>query len=235
GKRTVVVTYNPPSARKQAYTLDSKLETLRAELLEMRAKVRNRAPQWRNPEVVRERYVRACERLHLPTCLYDISFEAEDGKGLSFAKNSYQVERRTQQMGKNIIVTDNTDWTTQEIVEASIDRWQVEDCFRQSKDDDLVGVMPLRRWTDGKIECHFFTCMVAMALLRRLEIRLSEAGIKRTAADVMGDMRNLHSIVSVNAGRRTVQRRLEPPSKTQAAVLSALGATVDQKGVLQVK
>lgn len=235
GRRTVVVTYYPPSARKQTYTLDSKLEALRAELLEMRTKARAGAPQWRDPEVIKERYVRACERLHLPTCLYDISFGSGDGEAMSFTKNSYQVDRRKQQMGKNIIVTDNTDWTTKDIVEASIDRWQVEDRFRQSKNDDLVGTMPIRHWTDGKIECHLFTCMVALAFLRRLELRLSKAGINRTAADVMADMRNLHSILSLNLGRRNAQRRLETPSETQAAVLSALQATIDAKGVLQLK
>jgi transposase len=38
-QRAVVVTYNPASARKKLYTLESKLETLRQELLGMRAKV----------------------------------------------------------------------------------------------------------------------------------------------------------------------------------------------------
>jgi hypothetical protein len=32
--------------------------------------------------------------------------------------------------GKNIIITDNTDWPTGDIVQASLDRWQVEDRFR---------------------------------------------------------------------------------------------------------
>ena len=40
--------------------------------------------------------------------------------------------------GKNIIITDNTDWTPREIVEASLYRWQVEDRFRLTKNDDLI-------------------------------------------------------------------------------------------------
>ncbi len=56
--------------------------------------------------------------------------------------------------GKNIIITDNTDWTTSQIVEANLDRWQVEDRFRLSKDDDLIGTRPVRHWTDSKIRCH---------------------------------------------------------------------------------
>src|SRR5450759_5143546 len=71
-KRAVVVTYNPATARKQAYTLDSKLAELRAELLDMRAKVKEAAPHWRDPEKIRERYLRHCERLHVSSDLFDL-------------------------------------------------------------------------------------------------------------------------------------------------------------------
>lgn len=52
-ERTVIVTYTPASARKQAYTFADKLEAMRQELLVMRAKVRDKAPHWRNEEAVR--------------------------------------------------------------------------------------------------------------------------------------------------------------------------------------
>jgi transposase len=68
----------------------------------------------------------------------------------------------------------------------------VEDRFRQSKDDDLVGVSPVHHWTDSKIRCHLFTCVVAMTYLRRIELKLAASGINRTAADIMEDMRRLN-------------------------------------------
>ena len=51
-QRSVVVGYNPATARKQTYTLENKLETLRQELLSMRAKVREAAPHWRDADKV---------------------------------------------------------------------------------------------------------------------------------------------------------------------------------------
>jgi transposase len=72
--------------------------------------------------------------------------------------------------GKNIIITDNTDWTTREIVEASLDRWQAENRFRLSNDDDLVAARLIRHWTDSKIRFHLFSCVVALTYLRRLEL-----------------------------------------------------------------
>ena len=233
-ERAVVVTYNPATARKQNYTFQSKLEEIRQQLLSMRNNVREKAPHWKKPEVIRERYVRLCERLHVSSDYYTIDFEqSHDGLSMRFRKDPYRVGRKQALFGKNIIITDNTDWTTREIVEASLDRWQVEDRFRLSKNDDLVGTRPIRHWTDSKIRCHLFTCVAAMTYLRRLENRLSAAGVSRTAENVMEDMQHLHSVLTLNKGAVKPLRRLETPSKTQSEVLTALGYRIDDSGVLQ--
>jgi hypothetical protein len=73
--RTVIVTYNPSSRRKQEYTFDDKLEVIRRELLSMRTKVRDKAPHWRKQDAVKERYLRLCERMHIPSELHELTFE----------------------------------------------------------------------------------------------------------------------------------------------------------------
>jgi len=232
--RAVVVTYNPATARKKNYTLESKLETIRQELLVMRAKVKEQAPHWRKQNAIQERYMRLCERLNISSELFTLEFhQSRSGLSMSFRKNPYNVSKKQAMFGKNIIITDNTDWTTREIVEASLDRWQVENRFRLSNNDDLVATRPIRHWTDSKIRCHLFSCVVALAYLRRLDLKLAAAGIKRTTEDVMDDMRDLHSVLTLSKGARKPIRRLETPSKTQAEVLKALGHYVDESGVLQ--
>jgi len=233
-ERAVIVTYNPASHRKQEYTFNDKLEAMRQQLLSMRAKVRDKAPLWRNEDAVRQRYLRLCVRMHMPHELYELTFtHSQAGLSMNFRKNAYLVGRKQAMFGKSVIITDNTDWTTSDIVQANLDRWQVEDRFRLSKDDELVGVSPVRHWTDSKIRCHLFTCVAAMTYLRRIELKLAAAGINRTAADIMQDMRRLHQVLSLKQGERKPRRRLETPSKTQAGVLSAFGYRVDASGVLQ--
>ena len=119
------------------------------------------------------------------------------------------IERRRRSFGKNIIVTDNTDWTTTDIVEAHLERWQVEDRFRQSKDPGHVGTRPVRHWTDGKIRCHLFTCVVALTYVRRLELRLEERGIRLTANKALDELSKLYSILSIDARERKPRRALE--------------------------
>ena len=199
----------------------------------MRANVKEQAPHWRKPNAIRDRYLRLCERLHISSELFILQFhQSDDALSMSFRKDPYSVTKKQAMFGKNIIITDNTDWTTRDIVEASLDRWQVENRFRLSNDDDLVAARPIRHWTDSKIRCHIFSCVVALTYLRRLELKLSAAGIKRTAEDVMDDMRHLHSVLSVKKGSRKPLRRIETPSKTQAEVLKAFGYFVDDSGVL---
>jgi len=233
-ERSVIVTYTPASARKQAYTFADKMEALRQELLVMRAKVREQAPHWKDEQAVRQRYLRLCEHLHLSPDLYLLSFtHGPDGLTMSFRKDVYQVGKKEERFGKNIIITDNTDWPTGEIIEASLARWQVEDRFRLSKDDELVGASPMRHWTDSKIRCHLFTCVVAMVYLRRIELKMAAAGHHRSAARIIDDMRHLHYVLRVVKGRRSPERRLETPTKTQREVLSAWGYAIDERGVLQ--
>jgi transposase len=233
-ERAVIVTYNPSSRRKQEYTFNKRLEIIRRELLSMRTKVRDKVPHWRKEGTVRKRYLRLCEQMHIPSDLYELTFEhSSDSLSMSFRKNAYLAEHKQSMFGKNIIITDNIDWTTGDIVEASLDRWQAEDRFRLSKDDDLVGASPIRHWTDSKIRCHLFTCVVAMTYLRRIELRLASARIKRTAADVMKDMQKLHQALSLRKGTRKPERRIETPSKTRAEVLAVFGHYVDASGVLQ--
>jgi transposase len=233
-ERAVVVTYNPRTARKKLHNFESKMETIRQELLVMRSKVRDQAPHWRNADAVKERYLRLCERMHVSSGHFVLRFEqSKKGLFMSFRKDPYKLKRRQEMFGKNIIITDNIDWTTAEIVQASLDRWQVEDQFRLSNDEDLVGARPVRHWTDSKIKLHMFTCVVAMTYLRILEAQLTLAGVQRSAIDVMADMRKLHSVLSLRKGARKPERRLETPSKTQAEVLKAFGCRIDEGGVLR--
>ena len=231
--RTVIVTYNPLTASKQRYKFEKKMRTLQSALYEIRSKVRSRAAQWRNEDTVRERYGTICRDMYLPDNLYDLNFAVKNGGlDMSFRKNYYRIERHIDRFGKNVLITDRMDWNTDEIVRASLDRYMVEQSFRQTKDNDLVNMRPMRHWTDSKIRCHILCCIVALSYLRLLELRLTKAGLKLSAATTMQQMRALHSCLCWNAGARKAIRKLEEPSEAQAQIMKAMGYGVSS-GVLQ--
>jgi transposase len=226
-ERTVVVTYNPRTAAKQRYSFDRKLLELQEVLYELRSRARSGKAPWNRLEHLEKHYLQACQKLYLPNDLYQFELEKENGRPeFVFRKDYYRIGKYIERFGKNIIVTDHSSWSTDEIVRASLDRYLVEEAFRQSKDDELVSVMPMRHWTDGKIRCHIFTCMAALTYLRILENRLAQAGIPQTASAAMESMRNLHSCLCWYAGKLKPQRMIEEPTENQSAILKAFGQKI---------
>jgi transposase len=232
-KRTVVVTYNPLTAAKQRYAFDKKLLELQETLFFLRTRVQSKSSVWKSADKVEKHYHEACEQLHLPKDLYEISLEKENGSPkLLFRKNHYRIGRYIERFGKNILITDHMDWSTDEIVRASLDRYMVEKAFRQSKDEDMVSVLPLRHWTDEKIRCHLLTCVVSLTYLRIMENRLRRAGLNLTAASAMKHLRKLHSCLHWTTSRSKASRLLEEPTEIQSQILRAFGHKIED-GVLR--
>ena len=232
-ERTVVVTYNPLTAAKQRYGLEKKIVRLQDALIEFKSRVNGNTPRWRREAVVLKRYRDICADLHIPENLYRVELYRNNNRlRLNFRKNHYRIGRYVDRFGKNIIITDITDWTTAEIVRASLDRWTVEDSFRLSKDEAQIALRPIRHWTDSKIRCHIFTCIAALALLRIIEIRLRRAGMSITAKTAMDHMQRLDSCLIWLPGKRKVMRMLEEPDEIQARIMAAFGWKA-VSGVLQ--
>lgn len=231
--RTVVVTYNPRTATKQRLTFEKKLLSLQEVILDLRSKVRTQKKHWTDGDRVEKHYTVACERLHLPKDIYEISVEKHNRKWqLIFRKNYCRIGQYIEKFGKNILITDHIDWSTDEIVRASLDRYIVEKAFRQSKDSDVVSIFPIRHWTDSKIRCHILSCVVALTYLRLIEIRLNRADLSITAATAMEQMRKLHSCLCWTASKSSADRIIEDPTAIQAQILAAFGYKV-AGGVLQ--
>ncbi len=235
--RTVVVTFNPRTARKQRYTLERKLASLRETLLAFRRNYQESRPHWRDPDTLRERYLRACEKLHIGSQYYRLQFsDRRQAPTMNFRKNPYQVAKAEALLGKNIIVTDNHDWTTEEIVQLSLDRYGVEQQFRASKSSDHVRVNPFYHWTDSKIRCHLLTCVIALTVLRLLELKVNGATNRKERVSgrrILEELSQLNSTWLWYPGTRKPVRGLDTPTETQAEVLRTFGWIIGDGGVLQ--
>jgi transposase len=147
-------------------------------------------------------------------------------------KNDYQIRRRLDWLGKNIIITSRKNWSTEDIVQASLDRYIVEDAFRKAKGDRLVSVNPIRHWTDSKMRCHILSCIMAEVYLRLIEMKLADAGVRHTADVVMRSMHELHSSLCWVRGQKAPQRLIEEPDDLQASILAAFGCKIAEGRML---
>jgi transposase len=229
-ERAVVVTYNPATARKQLHNFKQKIENLRNTLLEFRTKYRTKEPHWRNPHTIRNRYLNACAELYISSQYYNIEFTDDE---ISFRKNTYHIDQAQKHFGKNIIVTDNLDWSNEDITQHSLDRYIIEHSFRSSKSRRHVEMRPVHHWTDSKLRCHILTCAMTLAAMKILEIKAARTGLNMTAPAIMQEMRALHCALIWQKGKRQPNWIIEEPTKTQQKVLKAFGHYVDANGVLQ--
>ena len=234
--RAVIVTYSPRTARKQHYTLERKLESLRGTLLEFRRKYREQCAHWRDPQAIQERYHRACEKLHIGSQYYQLEFgDRRKAPEMSFRKDHYQITKAMSLYGKNVIVTDNRDWTTEDIVQSSLDRYGIEKQFRDSKSKDHVQVNPFYHWTDSKIRCQLLTCVIALTVLRLLEITVNTHRKDSeiiSGCKILEEMSHLNSAWLWYAGKSKPESVLDDPTQTQAEVLNAFGWKIGDGGVL---
>jgi transposase len=73
--------------------------------------------------------------------------------------------------GKRFLITDRNAWSDEQILLAYRGQSEVEEAFRQLKDDEHMAVRPQYHWTDQKICVHTFCCLLALLLGRVIEFQ----------------------------------------------------------------
>ena len=59
------------------------------------------------------------------------------------------------------------------IVSAYRSQYHIEDAFKQMKNPDFLGWIPMFHWTDSKIQVHAFSCVLALLLTSLLQRELA--------------------------------------------------------------
>jgi len=94
---------------------------------------------------------------------------------------------------------------------------RVEDDFKLLKDPDIIRWRPCRHWTDTKIRAYGFCCVMALLLLRIMELKAARAGLRMSPAVLKQELEDLREITLVYdartahvqiSARSSVQQRL---------------------------
>lgn len=234
-KRTVVITFNPRSYRKKEFTFNKKINSIREILHEFKLKYSSKESQWRDTEAIEKRYFKKCRSLNISSKYFDLSFDdTKDKPVMTYRTNTEETEKAKKLFGRSVIVTDNHAWSTDEIVQLSLDRYIIENEFRASKSKEHIRINPIYHWTDSKIRCHLLMCVIALTVLRLLEIRVNNKQRKNrlSGKTIIDEMSNLDSVCFWYPRKRKAEQMLEEPTKIQGKILKAFGYEIE-KGVLQ--
>lgn len=132
-------------------------------------------------------------------------------------------------LGRIVLITDQADWSTAEIIEAYHGQSGIEAVFAHLKDPVHLALRPQFHWTDQKLHVHVFICMLGYLLARALFLRARAAHAPYASMekllDALAEVRrvNVARRSATGKGRMKVSTRLETVDATLARILPALG------------
>jgi len=204
----VVITYNPALERKQRRTIARLLRILRARLKETHAKHCKDSP---------EDLVEALEKVSSRSrCGRYVNWWVDKKKGRLHIRPSADLNFQVKQCGRRLLFSTDTCKTADQIIGLyNKDKSQVEQGFRHLKSPDLIRFQPLRAWTDSKIRIYALICVLALLVLRVMEMKAASLGLSTDALRTeLADIREVIMVYSSrNAQRKitalsTIQQRL---------------------------
>lgn len=202
----LVLTYNPRLARKQEHSLQNGIDKLKK-------KIRVKWSEYkRKPKKVPAGITRMINESRYGKYL---KVEYRDGK-LAFSITDNVAEQR-KRFGKNLLFSGDPDAEAGWIITHYHAKDLIEDGFKLLKDPELIRFRPIRHWTDTKIRAFGFCCVMALVLIRVMQLRAAQAGLRMSAAVIKEELKDLRQVVMIydanNAetkitSRSSIQQRL---------------------------
>jgi len=127
-------------------------------------------------------------------------------------------------LGKNILFTDQTSWSDEDIVRAYRGQHHIEEAFKRMKNPHFVSWRPLHHWTDQKIRVHAFYCVLALLLSSLLRRRLVRKGIDLSIVKILSTLSEIKEVALYYRSKR---------SRTQP-VIDLNEVTPEQERLLEV-
>lgn len=133
--------------------------------------------------------------------------------------------------GKRVLITDQFLWETEEILAAYWEQNNIENIFKDTKDNHHFSIQPQFHWTDSKVRVHTFTCLIGLLLTSLLRKELEDVGIKmenKKIIDVLSGIREVYVLSPDKKAKSgfSVQKKLEQMSSIQKEVWNALEESV---------
>ena len=204
----VVSTYRPSLARKQTHTLYTGLVELTNAIQDKFDAYKDRPVDSVPPGI----------KTMLNGSRYGKFIEPHIHNGrLTFAIKVTEFEQAKQRFGKNLLFTDDSSADATWVIANYQGKNKIEDSFKLVKGADLIRFRPIRHFTDTKICAFAFCCVVALMLVRVLELLCVQSGMPMSPDLIKDELTDIKAVtliygpkdLSTEITRRsTVQQRL---------------------------
>jgi transposase len=225
-ERAVVVTYNPRTYRKKIHWMSQTIRKTKNKLQELRQELKTADGRTTVQSVERKVNEILSESHISPVFAVTVSFH-EGAYKMSIRTDPLVLKEYRARFGKNIIFTDNVDWSTEEIVLAYRDRYKIETAFRWTKDPAFIRWQPMYHWTDSKIRVHGLTCVMALLYLSILHMKLKKAGLSHSLDRAMEILRSIRLAFCFYPRSAQPIRKVCKLGSTEQDLLTALGLQIE--------
>jgi transposase len=201
----VVSTYRPSLARKQLFTLHAGIAKLTNEIQskwDAYKTPQKTVPAGINSMIKASRYGKFI-RLHL-----------HDNGRLTYELLEEEREKARKRFGRNLLFTDNEEADATWVIGNYQSKYKIEESFKLIKSTDLVRFRPIRHFTDTKIAAFSFCCIIALMLIRAMELLCAEAGIKMSPELILEELADIKAVTMVY-GLDDVHTEIAKRSKVQ--------------------
>jgi transposase len=209
-QRDAVVVFSPQLYEGQVRGLHQHIARCGEQLQEL-----GTAPRG-TPEAVRRKLAQICGRQYLRTLVcYEVQSNEQGATQVRSWSDLEEYRRLLQHyFGLRVLITDRSEWTTAQIVEAYRGQSRVEAAFRDLKDPGMLSTRPQFHWTDQKLHVHAFMCVTAYLLVRLLWWRARrDAGFVGGARTLLAHLARIRCCRIVEhtgrAGRPRVRQQIE--------------------------
>jgi transposase len=117
---------------------------------------------------------------------------------LSYSVDHSALQRLTQErLGRTVLVSDHTQWSARQVVEAYRSLCGVEDAFKNMKNTDFLRWQPAHHWTDQKLRVHALYCVLALLLASLARKVTSEAGVNLTLPALIKELSAIREVAVI--------------------------------------
>jgi transposase len=240
--RKVIIVFDPKTFNQSYQELGKKVHKVRKELAALQQRYQQEGFPPDVPQAAGEHLAQLCQRLNVNPALFDLTIREENGvPRIECQIDHRQMAIRVRRFGKNILITDQKDWSPAEIYETYARRYLAEaqpvnGRFQGTSENPFqAALMPLYHWTDSKIQVHMFVCVVALTYLAMLCQRLKAAGLKIPPKEVMEELRAIRTAIYSHEGEGKLKRVIEKVNNNQYAILQALGYEIREGKILPLQ
>jgi transposase len=212
---TVVVTYNSNLHEDQYKTIQNDIVRCKEGLSELKQKLEDRVSglikKGKKPtmESVKNHIREILSRPYMKS-IFNISYQQKNELPViyfSLDHNEFAKICNTF-LGKNIIVTDNHEWNTDDIVIAYHSQYQIEHAFRDSKNRKNGCWWPMFHFTDQKIKVHGLYCTISMLLQSLIRRKIKQANINISMERLLKELTEIKEVINYYPAKNKSSKHL---------------------------